>query len=102
MKAAPTLDGRVRIDPERPLDLIVLRAIVSDAQRSSDDLVARLGRGMDEAVGDTVCIQAMLVDEGVYSMPVREDMMYFSVALEIWVVALTEKGGLVGAGFEGG
>jgi hypothetical protein len=50
MKAAPTLDGRVRIDPESEIDLVVLRAIVSDAQGSSDDLVASLGHGMDEAV----------------------------------------------------
>lgn len=55
MKAAPTLDGRVRIDPESELDLLVLRTIVPDAQGSSQELAARVGRGMDRDASKDWC-----------------------------------------------
>ena len=88
MKAAPTLDGRVRIDPERPLDLIVLRAIVSDAQRSSDDLVARLGRGMDEAVVEDWCDFVKPELEGQFSrqlVDVAEDLSKAQIGEPIFI-----------------
>lgn len=52
MKAAPTLDGRVRIDPESELDLAILRALLSDAQGAVGDLVAGFGEGMHSEVAD--------------------------------------------------
>lgn len=52
MKAAPTLDGRVRIDPESELDLAILRALLSDAQGAVGDLVASFGEGMHSEVAD--------------------------------------------------
>ncbi|MBK1827916.1 DUF2017 family protein [Haloferula rosea] len=52
MKAAPTLDGRVRIDPESELDLIVLRSIIPDAQGNGEALAARLGTGMDPSASE--------------------------------------------------
>lgn len=52
MKAAPTLDGRVRIDPESELDLAVLRAVLSDARGAVGDLVASFGGGMHSEVVD--------------------------------------------------
>jgi hypothetical protein len=42
MKAAPTLDGRIRLDLEDAIDLAVLRAIIADAHGRGDDLAARL------------------------------------------------------------
>lgn len=47
MKAAPTLDGRIRIDIEDALDLAVLRAIVADAHSRDDDLASHLAAGID-------------------------------------------------------
>lgn len=47
MKAAPTLDGRIRIDVEDALDLAVLRAVVADAHSRDDDLASRLAAGTD-------------------------------------------------------
>ena len=47
MKAAPTLDGRIRIDIEDALDLAVLRAIVADAHSREDDLASRVSAGTD-------------------------------------------------------
>ena len=49
MKAAPTLDGRIRIDVEDALDLAVLRAVVADAHSRDDDLASRLAAGTDPA-----------------------------------------------------
>jgi hypothetical protein len=51
MKAAPTLDGRIRIDVEDALDLLVLRSIVADAGRD-DDLADELAAAMDSEVRD--------------------------------------------------
>lgn len=47
MKAAPTLDGRIRIDLEDAMDLAVLRAIVADAHSRDDDLASRLSAGIE-------------------------------------------------------
>ena len=42
MKAAPTLDGRIRLDLEDAIDLAVLRAIIADACGRDDDLASEL------------------------------------------------------------
>lgn len=42
MKAAPTLDGRIRLDLEDALDLAVLRAIIADARGRDDELASQL------------------------------------------------------------
>ena len=53
MKAAPTLDGRLRIDAETEIDLMVLRAIVTDAVRHGHALADYLAGGMpDELQAD--------------------------------------------------
>jgi len=52
MKAAPTLDGRVRIDPESEVDLFVLRTIVPDAQGPGAGLALRLGERMDPSAAE--------------------------------------------------
>lgn len=52
MKAAPTLDGRIRLDLEDAIDLAVLRAIIADARGRDDDLAGRLAAGMDAGVAD--------------------------------------------------
>ncbi|MEM1085760.1 MAG: DUF2017 family protein [Verrucomicrobiota bacterium] len=51
MKAAPTLDGRIRIDVESPLDRMILHAIPHDARTAGVDLAERLGDVMDEDGG---------------------------------------------------
>ncbi|MGE9270349.1 MAG: DUF2017 family protein [Verrucomicrobiales bacterium] len=50
MKAAPTLDGRIRIDLESDLDLEVLRSIVDDARASGRSIVEELVEPMDESL----------------------------------------------------
>jgi hypothetical protein len=52
MKAAPTLDGRLRIDLESDTDLMVLRSAPLDARLGSDRLMERLGEGMTGEIGD--------------------------------------------------
>lgn len=53
MKAAPTLDGRIRIDIESPLDWMILHAIPHDARSAGVDLADRLGNQMgDEGGGE--------------------------------------------------
>ncbi|MGB6223480.1 hypothetical protein [Haloferula sp.] len=43
MKAAPTLDGRIRIDIESEVDWMIMQAIPHDARSSGIDLADRLG-----------------------------------------------------------
>ncbi|MFC7337363.1 DUF2017 family protein [Haloferula chungangensis] len=43
MKAAPTLDGRIRIDIESKLDRMVMQSISHDARAVDGDLAERLG-----------------------------------------------------------
>ena len=50
MKAAPTLDGRVRIDPESELDLLVLRAVIPDATSRGDSLSGNVSGRMNSEV----------------------------------------------------
>ncbi|BCX47896.1 hypothetical protein HAHE_18040 [Haloferula helveola] len=52
MKAAPTLDGRIRVDLETDLDLLVLRSIIADAQGGGSDLATRLSGKMDASLAD--------------------------------------------------
>lgn len=52
MKAAPTLDGRIRIDLEDAIDLAVLRAIVADAHGRDGDLATHLADGIDPALSE--------------------------------------------------
>lgn len=53
MKAAPTLDGRMRIDPETDLDRWILRSIIMDANATEMDLTDRVSGMMDTTqVGD--------------------------------------------------
>lgn len=52
MRAAPTLDGRVRIDPESDLDLMVLRSVLLDAKSGADGFAGRLVEGMDESLAE--------------------------------------------------
>lgn len=47
MKVAPTLDGRIRIDVESELDLMVLRSIRDDAERGDPE--ARLRQVMRDS-----------------------------------------------------
>lgn len=49
MRVAPTLDGRIRIDLETELDLLVLRAIRDDAEASDAD--GRLREAMGDGAG---------------------------------------------------
>jgi len=48
MKAAPTLDGRIRIDLESELDRMVLRAIPQDARLDGWDAIERLREPVDD------------------------------------------------------
>lgn len=43
MKAAPTLDGRIRIDIESKLDRMIMQSICHDARAVDVDLAERLG-----------------------------------------------------------
>jgi hypothetical protein len=54
MKAAPTLDGRIRIDLESKLDWMVMQSISHDARVGGVDLADRLGDflGEDASKGD--------------------------------------------------
>jgi len=45
MKAAPTLDGRIRIDVESPIDLLAMQSIVPDARLADRGLTERLSPG---------------------------------------------------------
>ncbi|MFT4175555.1 MAG: hypothetical protein QM627_02760 [Luteolibacter sp.] len=52
MKAMPTLEGGLRLDTEDPSDWEFLRAIVTDAQATTEhDLAERLGRLIPENAG---------------------------------------------------
>ena len=46
MKAAPTLDGRLRIDVETELDVVVLKSVVGDAAPETGSLAEKLADGM--------------------------------------------------------
>lgn len=48
MKAAPTLDGRIRIDIESKLDWMIMQAIPHDAHAAGVDLADRLGDALDD------------------------------------------------------
>lgn len=48
MKAAPTLDGRLRIDLESKIDLAALQSITTDARSIARDLADRLADGITE------------------------------------------------------
>lgn len=48
MKAAPTLDGRIRIDIESEVDWMIMQAIPHDARSSGGGLAGRLGDVPDE------------------------------------------------------
>lgn len=48
MKAAPTLDGRIRIDIESKLDWMIMRAIPHDARIAGVDLADRLGDALED------------------------------------------------------
>ena len=50
MKAAPTLDGRLRIDLESALDVVVLKSLVADAAADGDRLASWVAGGMPEEV----------------------------------------------------
>lgn len=52
MKAAPTLDGRIRIDLEDAIDLAVLRAIVGDARGRDDDLASQVSAGTEPELAE--------------------------------------------------
>lgn len=52
MKAAPTLDGRIRIDIESKLDWMIMRAIPHDARTAGVDLADRL----DDVIEDDASI----------------------------------------------
>lgn len=48
MKAAPTLDGRIRIDIESKLDWMIMQAIPYDARAAGVDLADRLGDALED------------------------------------------------------
>ena len=48
MKAAPTLDGRIRIDIESKLDWMIMQAIPHDARMTGVDLADRLGDVLED------------------------------------------------------
>ena len=48
MKAAPTLDGRIRIDIESKLDRMIMQSIPNDARSVGVDLADRLGDSLGE------------------------------------------------------
>lgn len=48
MKAAPTLDGRIRIDIESKLDWMIMRSISNDARAVGVELADRLGDFLGE------------------------------------------------------
>ncbi|MEP4077731.1 hypothetical protein [Haloferula sp.] len=48
MKAAPTLDGRIRIDIESSLDWMIMQAIPHDARMAGVELADRLGDVLDD------------------------------------------------------
>lgn len=48
MKAAPTLDGRIRIDIESKLDWMIMQAIPHDARIAGVDLADRLGDALED------------------------------------------------------
>ncbi len=79
MKAAPTLDGRIRIDLEDAMDLVVLRAIIADAHARDDDLASRLSAGTDPDLAE---------DWDDYVLP--ELRVSFNSQLETIVGALAE------------
>lgn len=52
MKAAPTLDGRLRIDVETELDVVVLKSVVGDAAGETGSLAEKLAAGMAGEIAD--------------------------------------------------
>lgn len=53
MRAAPTLDGRIRLDLQDALDLAILRSIIADARGREGDLAGHLAAGTEtELAGD--------------------------------------------------
>lgn len=102
MKAAPTLDGRVRIDPESEIDLVVLRAVIGDAQRSGEGLASHLAGGMDSAVfedwtefvtpelKDQFDRQLVLVAEDLAAMRPGQPLFIGKDRVESWYGALNQ------------
>lgn len=51
MKAAPTLEGGLRIDAEEEDDWEILRSVIADANGGTVDLASRLGNFIDDEAG---------------------------------------------------
>ena len=102
MKAAPTLDGRVRIDPETDLDLLVLRAVLPDARARKDGLAERVAGEMAEEVEEdwreyvtpdlqeTFDGQLVVLAEAVSSAEVGEPIFIEREQAEAWYGALNQ------------
>lgn len=52
MKAAPTLDGRLRIDLENEIDVAVMASVVGDAGPTTATLAEAVSGGMDAEVAE--------------------------------------------------